>query len=51
MDRKPYPTDLTDEQWAVLEPHLQRAAGPGRPPVLDLREVVNALLSQARAGC
>ena len=51
MERKPYPTDLTDEQWAVLEPHLQRPTGPGRPPTLDLREVLNALLYQARTGC
>jgi putative transposase len=39
-----YPTDLTDEQWAILEPLLQRADGPGRPTELDLRTVVNALL-------
>lgn len=51
MDRKPYPTDLTDEQWRVLEPLLERPAGPGRPPRVDLREIVNALLYQARAGC
>ena len=51
MERKPYPTDLTDEQWAVLEPQLQRPLGPGRPPTVELREVVNALLYQARTGC
>ena len=51
LARKPYPTDLTDEQWRVLEPELQRPAGPGRPPRLDLREVINALLYQARTGC
>ena len=46
-----YPTDLTDEQWAVLEPLLQRADGPGRPTELDLRTVVNALLYKNRTGC
>ena len=51
MDRKPYPTDLTDEQWAVLAPHLQRPVGPGRPATVGLREVVNALLYQALTGC
>jgi putative transposase len=51
MTRKAYPTDLTDAQWAVLEPHLHRPAGPGRPPTVALREVVNALLYQARTGC
>lgn len=51
MERKPYPTDLTDEQWAVLAPELERPAGPGRPTSVDLREIVNALLYQARTGC
>ena len=46
-----YPTDLTDEQWAVLAPLLARQAGPGRPPTVSLRAVVNALLHMARAGC
>lgn len=46
-----YPTDLTDEQWTVLEPLLQRADGPGRPTELDLRTVVNALLYKNRTGC
>jgi putative transposase len=46
-----YPTDLTDDQWAVLAPLLGRRAGPGRPPRVSLRAVVNALLYMARAGC
>ena len=46
-----YPTDLTDEQWGVLAPLLQRPAGPGRPPTVSLRAVLNALLYLARAGC
>lgn len=46
-----YPTDLTDEQWMVLAPLLGRRAGPGRPPTVSQRAVVNALLYLARAGC
>src|SRR5436853_3594708 len=46
-----YPTDLTDEQWAVLAPLVARGAGPGRPPTVSLRAVLNALLYLARAGC
>ena len=49
--RTPYPTDLTDEQWAVIEPWVRRASGPGAPTQLDLREVVNALLYLNRSGC
>src|SRR5436305_15167245 len=46
-----YPTDLTDEQWAVLAPLVARRAGPGRPPTVSLRAVLNGLLYLARAGC
>ena len=50
-EREPYPSGLTDEQWAVLAPYLSERSGPGRPPTLDLRAVVNALFYQARTGC
>jgi len=49
--RDPYPSDLTDEQWTVLAPYLGQRSGPGRPPTVDLRAVVNALFYQARTGC
>jgi len=49
--RRRYPTDLTDEQWALLELWLRPNRGPGRPTTLDLREVVNALLYFTRTGC
>src|SRR2546423_14549929 len=54
MKRKPYPSDLTDEQWALVEPLLPQVKvrhGPGRPRETDLREVVNALFYHAREGC
>ncbi len=46
-----YPTDLTDEQWAVLAPLLTRRVGPGRPPTVSLREIVNTLLYIKQTGC
>jgi putative transposase len=49
--RKRYPSDLTDEQWALIEPLLPPAKHGGRPRTVDLREVVNTLLYQARTGC
>jgi putative transposase len=45
-----YDTDLTDEQFALVEPHLPRPKRTGRPPA-DLRAVVNAILYLARTGC
>jgi len=48
--RKPYKTDLTDAQWAALEPLIPPAKHGGRPREVDLREVVNTLFYQARTG-
>lgn len=53
-DRKPYPSDLDDQQWSLLEPLLPSGApGPagGRPRTWCLREVINTLLYQLRTGC
>ena len=48
---KRYPTDLTDEEWAMLEPVMPKPARTGRQREVDLREVVNAVRYLARAGC
>ena len=48
MTREAYPTDLTDEQWALLEPLSPAAKPGGRPRSADLREVVNARLPPAQ---
>ena len=49
--RKPYPSDLTDEQWALIEPLMPPAKPGGRPRKVDMREVLNTLFYQARTGC
>jgi putative transposase len=51
MERKPYPTDLTDEQWKLIEPLLPDAKPGGRPRTTILREVLNALFYLVRSGC
>jgi putative transposase len=48
--RKPYPSDLTDEQWAVIEP-LIPVHKVGRPRTNDMREVLNAICYLNRSGC
>ena len=48
--RKPYLSDLTDEQWEIVRPLLPAAKSGGRPRTVDMREVVNALLYQSRTG-
>jgi putative transposase len=49
--RKPYRSDLTDEQWELIRELLPMAKPGGRPRTVDLREVVNTLMYQARTGC
>lgn len=51
MNRKPYPSDLTEEQWLLLKGWLPDAKPGGRARDTDLREVVNALLYVLRNGC
>jgi putative transposase len=49
--RKRYPSDLTDRQWAIVEPLIPPAKAGGRPRAVDMREVVNAILYLNRSGC
>jgi putative transposase len=53
MSRKPYVSDLSDAQWKRLQEVFPPARNgrSGRPRRHELREVVNALLYQARTGC
>ena len=46
-----YESDLTDEEWSLLEPLLPGPASTGRPRTTDLREVLNAIQYLASAGC
>ncbi len=50
MRTPPYPSDLTDEQWKVLEPLLPGRAHTGRKPKYELREIVNAVFYLLRGG-
>jgi putative transposase len=51
--RKPYPSDVTDQQWALVEPLIppSRTQRGGRPREVDMREVLNTILYQNRRGC
>jgi putative transposase len=51
MNRRPYPSDLTDAQWQELAPLLPAAKPGGRPRTVDMREVINAILYVLRSGC
>jgi transposase len=54
--RPTYPSDLTDEQWAVVGPFLQawkdrHPSVSGHQGRYELREIVNAIFYQNRTGC
>ena len=45
-----YPSDVTDAQWALIEPHIPVYLG-GRPRTTDTRDVVDAVFYILRTGC
>ena len=49
--RKPYTSDLCDDQWALVEPLIPPARSGGRPRTSDMREIVNAALYVTKNGC
>ena len=51
--RNTYPSDLTDDQWAILEPLIpaEKTTDGGRPREVDMREVINAILYIYGSGC
>lgn len=49
--RTPYPTDLTDQQWWLIEALVPPPKAGGRPRTADLREVLNGILYLVRNGC
>lgn len=50
MVRNGCPADLTDAQWAVLEPLLPQP-WTGHPRTRDLRQILNGILYELRSGC
>ena len=51
INYKTYPTDLTDAQWAILEPLVPPCKHGGRPRIVDMRKVINTILYLNRTGC
>src|SRR4051794_6897181 len=46
-----YASDLTDAEWALIEPHMPAVKRLGRPRETELRAVLDAILYIARTGC
>lgn len=50
MEKKIYPSDLTDTQWALISPLIPKAKPGGRPRSVDMLNVLNAILYINRTG-
>ena len=46
-----YPSDMTDDEWARLEPLIPPAKPGGRPRQTNMREALNAIFYLLRTGC
>ena len=46
-----YPSDLTDKEWALIEPLIPPAKGGGNTRTVIMREVVNGLMYVLSTGC
>lgn len=46
-----YPSDLTDEEWALIAPEIPPAKRGGGKRTVDMREVVNGLMYVLTTGC
>src|SRR5260370_14700735 len=47
---KTYPSDTTDEQWAILDPLISPSHG-GRPRTIDMRRVIDGIFYRNKSGC
>jgi len=48
---KRYPTDLNDKKWEMIKALLPEALANGRPRIISLRKLINAILYIVRSGC
>jgi putative transposase len=49
--RRPYPSDLTDQEWNLLAPLLASPERRGRPPKWPARRIADAVFYLLRSGC
>jgi putative transposase len=49
--RQPYPTDLSDKEWDVIQHLVPDAKAGGRPEAYPKRDILNAIFYLLRSGC
>jgi putative transposase len=48
---KRYASDLSDQEFVLLAPHVAQKDGSGKKRTVDIREVLNAIFYRTRTGC
>ena len=51
MESRRYPTDLSDDEWRCIGPHLPEPTGQGRPRLHGLRAILDAVFYVLKSGC
>src|SRR5918911_464374 len=51
MESTRYPTDLSDDEWHCISPHLPEHACRGRPRIHGLRPILDAVFYVLKSGC
>ncbi len=51
MESRRYPTDLSDDEWCCIRPHLPEPTGHGRPRLHGLRAILDAVFYVLKSGC
>src|SRR3954454_9273756 len=51
MESRKYPTDLSDDEWRCIGPHLPEHTGQGRPRLHGLRAILDAVFYVLKSGC
>ncbi len=51
MEWNPYPSDLTDRQWSIIEPLIPAAQPGGRHRSVRMRRIIDGILYLSRTGC
>ena len=51
MGRKAYQSDVSDQEWQIIEPILPEGQSIGRPRKVDLREIINGIFYVLKEGC
>jgi transposase len=46
-----YGSDLSDIEWEIIRPYVEKRHKIGRPDKVDRRKIIDAIFYQSRSGC